>query len=321
MDRIRPVVQHPTAHGTPCETTDDSQNCNVQSCNKNCVLHDWTEWSASCTKVCGGGRQSRYKHVKEHEYGEMGTCPNFHDALRFQWKACNTHECNWDDHVSILCEAPVDVVLALDGSGSLGDAGWEAMQMMSSGFTGAMGSGVKLGALVFDGPSDMVTTKQCQGWDLGANNAETPSYCGVRWAHHMTMDTAAVHDSLQAMESTKRGTLTNIAIDHASAEFGNHGREYAQSVLVIVTDSYPESKERAMKSAGKFKKTGRLVVAVVGPYKDDDYFKDLVSEPWQDNLVVVDDYKALTTRPTLDTILTDFCANIVQPPPPETSNY
>merc|ERR1740129_1215497 len=80
MDRIRPLLQHPTHGGAPCDVSDDAQDCNTQACDKDCVLFDWTEWSTSCTKVCGGGRQIRYKHIKEKEYGKLGTCPEFHDA-------------------------------------------------------------------------------------------------------------------------------------------------------------------------------------------------------------------------------------------------
>merc|ERR1719384_2246688 len=310
-DRIRPVEQHMTAGGEPCGETDDEQPCNVQACDKDCVLYDWSEWTASCSKVCGGGRQVRYRKIKEHEYGEMGTCPTFHDAQRFEWKMCNTHTCQYDDRYPLLCEAPLDVILALDGSGSLGSAGWEAVKRSAAMFAGAMGAGIKLGALVYSSPATEKETAVCMGW-LPKSAWPEQSKCGIRWAHHMTTDTSAVKDAILGFEPDNRGTLTNVAIENADVEFGNHGREYAQSVLVIFTDGYPQSKDRALEMAGKFREKGRMLVVPVGQWTDDEYFfPNMVSYPSQDNLVTVDSFKELAARGTLQKLLTDFCPNIV----------
>jgi len=316
MDRIRPIQQHPTVGGNPCETSDDSQNCNVQACDKDCVLHDWTEWTAACTKVCGGGRQMRFKHVKEHAYGEMGTCPEFHDAKRFQWKLCNTHECQYDDRYPLTCEAKLDVMLVVDASGSMGSAGWSAVKKAAKNTAAAMSSGIKVGALAFSSPYSWYETRWCMGYD-------TPwwwkmfyfkghSECGIKWIEHMTEDSATVASKIESAPADFRGTLTNIAIDTASTELKNRGRDYAQSILIVFTDGYPESKERTFEASKKFQGTGRVIYVPVGNFGDDEYFASVASYPVKDNLVPVENFKKLAARETLDRLMPNFCPNIVQ---------
>jgi len=321
MDRIRPVVVHPTSGGTPCETSDDSQNCNVEACDKDCVLHDWTEWTASCTKVCGGGRQMRFKKIKEHEYGEMGTCPSFHDSNRFQWKTCNDHECAYDDRYPMTCEAKLDVVLALDASGSMGAAGWAAVKIAAANVAASMGSGTKVAAMAFSSPYWYSEMKVCMGW--------WPKFfwpghsdCGVKWIHHMSDDPAAVKTAIDGFDADFRGTLTNIAIDQAAVELKNKGRSFAQSILIIFTDGYPESRDRTAEASAKFQDAGRVIYVPVGNFAaGDDYFQKIASYPWQDNLVDVADFKTLAARSTLDKLLPNFCPNIVQQIPAEVDNY
>jgi len=321
MDRIRPVMQHPTAGGAPCETTDDAQDCNTQSCDKDCVLHDWTEWTASCTKVCGGGRQMRFKHIKDHEYGEMGTCPTFHDAKRFQWKLCNTHDCQWDDHYPLKCEAKLDVVIAMDDSGSMGDAGWTAARTAAANLAASMSSGIKVGAMAFSSPASYYELRWCMGWSTSWwwNLFYKPSHsnCGVKWISHMSENVQSVEDAIKAQKADYRGTLTNVAIDQAKVEFGNHGRDYAQSVLIVFTDGYPESKERTMESSTAFQSGGRVIYVPIGNFGGDDYFQQIASYPWQDNLLGVENFETLAARQTLDRLIPLFCPNVVQNIPAE----
>merc|ERR1719221_2408525 len=321
MDRIRPIVQHPTAGGAPCETTDDSVDCNVKACDKDCVLHDWTEWTVACTKVCGGGRQMRFKHIKEHEYGEMGTCPEFHDAKRFQWKMCNTHDCEYDDHYPMTCEAKLDVMLVLDASGSMGSAGWSAVKKAAKNVAAAMSSGIKVGALAFSSPWSWYETRWCMGystpWWWKVFWFSGHSSCGIKWIEHMTEDSADVSSKIDAATAQFRGTLTNIAIDKADVELRNRGRAYAQSILIVFTDGYPESKERTFTSSQNFQGTGRVIYVPVGNFGDDEYFASVASYPVKDNLVPVENFKKLAARETLDRLMPNFCPNIVQHVPQE----
>merc|ERR1719401_2490213 len=111
--------------------------------------------------------------------------------------------------------------------------------------------------------------------------------------------------------------MTNIAVDQAKTELELNGRHYANSVLIIFTDGHPESPLRLSEAAEEYKKTGRLLIVTVGAdYMNDEYFQGVVSYPYQDNIVSVKDFKELTTRTTQDTIVQQFCPNIIMEPDP-----
>lgn len=314
-DRIRPVVQHDTKGGEPCGQTDDETDCNVQACSGDCVLEDWTAWSPTCSKMCGGGRQSRYRHIKHAAFGEDGTCAQFHDASRFQWKQCNTQPCNWDPNKDVLCESPLDVIVALDGSGSVGDTGWAAIQLAAEYFITSMGSGTRVGAMVFSSPYDIKDADVCMGWKTPYPNWDPTETCGITWAHKLSDDKNAVKQAVKDATRPGYGTLTNLAIEASASEFiSQRGRSFVQSVLVVFTDGHPESDDKTKTAANDFKSAGnqRILAVPVGTgFKDDEFFQDIVSYPYQDNIVNPVDFKELTYRSTLDKILQDFCPNIL----------
>jgi len=258
----------------------------------------------------------RFKHVKVHEFGDEGKCPAFHDAERFQWRVCNNQECEYDDRYPMTCEAKLDVVMALDASGSMGPAGWEAVKKAGSNLAAAMGSGIKVGALAFSSPYRYYELRWCMGWDTPWFFKEFfftgHSDCGIKWMSHMSEDAAAVKSEIDRAQADFHGTLTNKAIDAAAVEIGNHGRGFAQSVLIIFTDGYPESREKTLESSNAFKDTGRVIYVPVGNFGSDDYFTTVASYPWQDNLLARDDFRDLASRKTLDRLMPLFCPNIVQ---------
>merc|ERR1719282_1335316 len=135
----------------------------------------------------------------------------------------------------------------------------------------------------------------------------------------MKDDIESVENAIKAQNADYRGTLTNIAIDQAKVEMSNHGRDYAQSVLIVFTDGYPESRERTMESSKSFQNMGRVLYVPIGNFAGDDYFQQIASYPWEDNLLSVESFDALAARQTLDKLLPLFCPNIVQNIPSEQS--
>merc|ERR1719476_725419 len=87
--------------------------------------------------------------------------------------------------------------------------------------------------------------------------------------------------------------------------------------MIVITDGYPQSKLRLAEAAEEYKKTGRLLIVTVGAeFMRDEYFQGVVSYPYQDNIVAAKDFKDLTTRLTQDTIVQQFCPNIILQPDP-----
>jgi len=258
----------------------------------------------------------RFKHVKIHEYGDNGKCPEFHDMERFQWRVCNNHECEYDDRYPMTCEAKIDVIIALDASGSMGPAGWESVKKAGTNLAAAMGSGIKVGALAFSSPYRYYELRWCMGWNTPWFFKEFffsgHSDCGIKWMSHMSEDTMAVKSEIDRAQADFHGTLTNKAIDSAGVELRNHGRSFAQSVLIVFTDGYPESREKTQEASTAFKVDGRVIYVPVGNFVNDEYFSTVASYPASDNLLAIEDFKNLAGRTTLDRLMPLFCPNIVQ---------
>merc|ERR1719161_2269216 len=58
--RTRSVMVQPKNGGVACNTASESEPCNTGSCDRNCRLKKWTQWSP-CSVACGGGFQERFR--------------------------------------------------------------------------------------------------------------------------------------------------------------------------------------------------------------------------------------------------------------------
>merc|ERR1719356_1237916 len=80
--------------------------------------------------ACGGGTTERIRQVLIPIRGE-GTCPARRNADRYEIEECNTHECVGDE----VCIANQDLVLTVDGSGSLRESGFEIVRDFAANVT------------------------------------------------------------------------------------------------------------------------------------------------------------------------------------------
>jgi len=108
--------------GQQCGTSEENQACNTGSCDRNCRLMRWSRYSP-CSVACGGGFQEKQRHVMIPTRG-MGKCPKDKSRYRYRKRQCNTHSCNGDE----ICIAKQDLVIAVDGSGSVRDAGFKILK-------------------------------------------------------------------------------------------------------------------------------------------------------------------------------------------------
>merc|ERR1719482_318905 len=117
--RSREVMTPEDHGGAPCAEASETVACNTHSCDVDCVLDDWTAWGP-CTKSCKAsswtepGHQYRKKHIKVAIKGK-GKCPHPDSRFRYEHQKCNNFKCP----KNIECAAAMDMVILLDGSGSL----------------------------------------------------------------------------------------------------------------------------------------------------------------------------------------------------------
>merc|ERR1719161_3293443 len=99
--------------------------------------------------------QHRSKKVVKPPKG-AGKCPRPNSRLRMQYRRCNTFACPRPSaKETVKCVAKLDVVLLIDGSGSLGRKGWEASVKAATLMVGAFVSDKadsQLPVLLYSGP-------------------------------------------------------------------------------------------------------------------------------------------------------------------------
>jgi len=60
--RTRRKISSPENGGKACEVLQETQPCNTGSCDRDCMLSDWSAWGA-CSQACDGGKMTRTKKV------------------------------------------------------------------------------------------------------------------------------------------------------------------------------------------------------------------------------------------------------------------
>merc|ERR1719359_203207 len=116
--QTRSILIKPKNGGKSCDSPEDFVPCNSFSCDRDCALNKWTEWTP-CSVACGGGFQEKKKHILIPTRGE-GKCPKEMSGMRYERRQCNEQKCVGDE----ICIANQDLIVAIDGSGSVSEAGF-----------------------------------------------------------------------------------------------------------------------------------------------------------------------------------------------------
>jgi uncharacterized protein YegL len=269
----RSILTLPSNGGESCNTIEESRACNTESCDRDCTLADWTSW-APCSVACGGGFQERYKHVLVPIRG-AGKCPKAEGPERYAKQECNAHQCVGDE----ICIAHQDLILAIDGSGSLTEDGFGKLKNFATAIIDKYqgeyyGKGaMQVGVIEFGNgvimPDDTVSA---------AINVQA-----------LTSDMAAVKTALEGMPY-KKG-FTNMAQAFALAEkmYTTGGREGAQSAIMVITDGKPSFQFQTNEFVRQLDDKGvqRFFVVVKEGEDELEQMKAWASEPWDTNLIHV----------------------------------
>ena len=158
-ERMRKVKVQPRYDGDPCSDLSETESCNMQDCSKDCILGHWTSWTA-CSKACGGGTKYSKRTVKTAAVGE-GKCPSAKSAARLKKLACNRHQCPQSRVAVLKCQTVMDLVLLLDGSGSVRPSGWAMTKKFAKEFVESFrGEDVQVSVILFSGPRTWGRYKQ-----------------------------------------------------------------------------------------------------------------------------------------------------------------
>merc|ERR1719487_192613 len=167
QQRLREVKRAMAYGGKPCGQVSQTRACNSQACESDCELSEWTKWTW-CSKDCDGGTRHRVKHIVKKPEG-TGKCPWLWSPKRLQYKMCNTMRCP-----QLKCKKELDIVFLIDGSGSLGSAGWKAEIKAAQTFVDAFsvsGSKANMAVILYSGPYYWSGVWKC--WSRNAKNVNT----------------------------------------------------------------------------------------------------------------------------------------------------
>lgn len=310
-ERSRAIEQQAAHGGEQCGATSEAQSCNQQACNEPCKLGDWSLWGV-CSQMCDTGVKQRTKPVAVAAIG-AGECPDDKDPLRSEYEECNTQPCPPPKQAGIhQCKAKLDVILLLDGSGSLRSRGWAATKEAGEKFAKSMIGGdddIKLSVLLFSGPSNIRTLRRCINGPRGGKAVDMQGECNVKWVTRFTTDTAAAAAKIKALQWPARTTLTSAALSMAESEL-QFGRKDAQSVVIVVTDGRPMSARATYYAARKLRRKARLMWVPVTRYAPYRRMRRWASRPWRSNIICISDFSALTKASTIDKIIVDMCPKV-----------
>ena len=296
----RSLLVKPENGGISCNTNSESEPCNSMSCDRDCTLEDWESWTP-CSVACGTGSQTKVKHVLIPTRG-FGKCPIENDAERFAERQCNVQSCIGDE----ICVAQQDLIIAIDGSGSVRDSGFltlkdYALNLLSKYRSEYSSSAkMKIGLIEFGNGiimQDGVTVSPAMN------------------VHTLTSDLSSIKTSLEGMIQ-KKG-FTNMAQAFALAEtmYTAAGRKGAQPALLVITDGKPSFQFQTWELVQQLDDKGvqRFFVVVSDDQKSVDLMRRYASSPWETNLLHVPGLSMLVADTSLWTqkALTLFCPQVI----------
>jgi len=306
MQRLRDVKRHMKYNGKPCGETSETTACNVQSCESDCETSDWSAWGP-CSKECDGGTRKRQKFIKEQAVGQ-GSCPGLWDEDRLNYEECNRHQCKLDaKETTLKCKAELDVVLLIDGSGSLGKKGWQASKKAAELFVSAFegkGTEARVSVILFSGPKSFKKVSKCFG--SGTKPVDLKQDCSINIVQHFTKNMAMAKSKIKNLKWPRGSTLTSLALGAARTEL-SIGRKNARGVVVVITDGRPMSFRKTAMAARQLRKSARLIWVPVTRWAPLKKMRQWATRRWQENVIPVKNFKDLVAPAVVSRMIANLC--------------
>jgi len=296
------------AHGgNPCGGTSETTACNNQACEKDCELTAWTKWS-TCSKDCDGGTAKRQKFVKTVAEG-AGKCPDSWGLKRLEYKACHKQRCQRAaGEPTLTCDKKLDIVLLIDGSGSLGKKGWaaeiKAAQLFVDAFALSGNPQAQMSVILYSGPRTWGGVYKC--FAKNTRSVDRAEICKVKTITHFTSDLAKVKELIAGLKWPKGSTLTSMAMLAAKAELAL-GRKDAQSDVIVFTDGRPLYRRATGIVAHILRKAARLLWIPVTKFAPLAEIKKWATRRWQENAEFVNSFSELDKPYVIDHVIADIC--------------
>merc|ERR1719424_849874 len=293
----RSMEVKPKNGGKACDALTQSQPCNNGACDVDCVLGKWMAWKP-CNKACSAGFEERRKRVLSEIKGD-GYCLPWNDKERLERKPCNAQACTGDEE----CNSTIDLVIAIDSSGSITEAGFDILKEFAAKIVRRMMAPVQVGVVLFgNGKLDLDT--------------------------NIVSDAKVITDNLEGdMESVAKKVegmiihkgFTNMAQGFTkSKDVLTYMRKGAQGTVLMITDGRPSFKFQTGFAVKSLRQSARLMIVQVQANRKQEIaemLKGYVSEPWSLNYRHIKGKKTLakTYGSYATSVLADICPKLVSP--------
>jgi uncharacterized protein YegL len=185
-----------------------------------------------------------------------------------------------------VCLQKADLVLAIDGSGSLTAKGFEVVKEFASRLV------MKFKPMAYGHDAMRVSVVQFGNGRLDANKVVSDAKLVLL----PTDDMNKASESIQNMTWQRGFTNVAQALLKAQNVLRSRSRPHANSVVMLLTDGRPTFKLQAASAVASLRKTARLVVVQVQAFRKEDSvntLKSYASIPWQTNYIHIPGKKAL----------------------------
>jgi len=208
---------------------------------------------------------------------------------------------------TLTCDKELDVVFLLDGSGSLGQKGWDAEIKAAETFVDSFsGTGAKaqMAVILYSGPRTWSGVYQCFG--RNSKNVDMEGTCKIKSVNHFSNKMSDIKTNIKALKWPQGSTLTSLALLAAKSEL-SLGRKSAESIVVVITDGRPLSYRATWYAARSLRKSARLVWVPVTQYAPLWFIKRLATRRWQENVVQVKTFDALESPDVVSHVVANIC--------------
>jgi len=300
--RTRSILVKPKNGGMSCNTAQETAPCNTGSCDRNCRLKKWSKWSP-CSVACGGGFSERWRRVTIPIRGN-GRCPKRKSKIRYGIKKCNTHECSGDE----ICIAKQDLVLAIDGSGSLRESGFKILKDFAAGLIDKYKGS-------YYGYEDMrIGVAQFGNGEI----LDDGTVSDALLVQPLSNDMGKVKKAVEGLEYKKGFTNMAQAFGLAEKMFLLNGRKNAMSAVMTLTDGKPSFLFQTYEKVLQLKdKHVKLFFSPVTEFAGEELalMKKWASSPWETNLVHVPGLAPMKADAALfqQKMVVKFCPEAISP--------
>ena len=306
QSHTRSILMKPKNGGMACNTVEESRPCATGSCDRDCLLAKWVSWTP-CSMACGGGFMEKFRHVARPTRG-FGKCPNPESSYRYSKSGCNEQSCKGDE----ICVAKQDLVIAVDGSGSVRDGGFKILKkfvvkLLTRYRTEFWGSdAVKIGIVLFG-----------NGVIMPDGKSVSPAIL----ASPLSFDMAALETVVNDLPFKKGFTNMAQAFSSAETAFLQGSRRGSQSSVMVVTDGKPSFNFMTTEMVEQLEDKGITRFFLLVNEEDlnsnsNKLMKSWASDPWETNVVHVPGGLALLDSDMdlwADKALVKFCPKAYSP--------